>query len=201
MSTSVTLTEPATNITIGSASVTSNYSGAQLSCSTSTDGEITISASGGTGAIQYNIDGGSYQSSGVFTGLAAGTHTLIARDANNCTATTTVTITAPSGVVINSISKTLYNMADLSCHNSSDGELTVSASGGTGALTYSLNGGSYGSSNIFSALSAGTYTISVKDANNCATSATISINPPAAIVINSANKTLYNGSDRVVRVL
>ncbi|QLH45217.1 MAG: hypothetical protein HWD58_06175 [Bacteroidota bacterium] len=59
---------------------------------------------------------------------------------------------------------------------------------------YSLNGGSYGSSNVFSALSAGTYTISVKDANNCATSATISINPPTAIVINSANKTLYNGS-------
>ncbi|QLH45218.1 MAG: hypothetical protein HWD58_06180 [Bacteroidota bacterium] len=91
-----------------------------------------MNASGGTGTITYRIDGGSYGASNIFSGLAAGTHTLDVKDANNCTASTIVTITNPAVIVINSINKTLYNMADLSCHNSSDGELTISASGGTG---------------------------------------------------------------------
>jgi gliding motility-associated-like protein len=49
-----------------------------------------------------------------------------------------------------------------------DGEITInSVSGGQGPYTYSINGGSFQASNVFSSLTAGNYTIAVTDANGC----------------------------------
>lgn len=50
-----------------------------------------------------------------------------------------------------------------------NGTITVSASGSSG-YTYSINGGNFQSSNIFTGLNAGTYNIIVKDANGCTSS-------------------------------
>ncbi|QLH45215.1 MAG: hypothetical protein HWD58_06165 [Bacteroidota bacterium] len=44
-----------------------------------------------------------------------------------------------------------------------------------------MNGGSYGASNVFSSLAAGSYTISVKDANNCMTSSVVTITAPTPV--------------------
>jgi len=62
---------------------------------------------------------------------------------------------------------TAVGSAQVSCHNASDGVITVTAVGGTGAYTYSLNGGTAQSSNVFSGLPSGTYSISVSDAKGC----------------------------------
>jgi hypothetical protein len=61
------------------------------SCTSST-GSVTVSGSGGTGAIKYSLDGGPFVSSGTFTNLSAGTHTVIVRDDNLCSATVPVNI-------------------------------------------------------------------------------------------------------------
>lgn len=132
---SVTITGSGSGIalSITSATVTSNYNGAQVSCAvgqgTSNDGEITVVATGGTNPLQYSSDNGAnYQASNVFTGLTAGTYTIVVKDANDCTATTTVTITAPPAIVAGT------------CTNANDGcqvnagEIKVDASGGTGIL-------------------------------------------------------------------
>jgi hypothetical protein len=196
VTTSVTLTQPATHVVINSA-IKTLYNGAELSCHNSTDGEITVTASDGTGSLQYSKDNGAtYQSGSTFSGLSAGTYNIIVKDANNCTVTTNVTITAPTMVAINSASKTLYNGSDLSCYNSTDGEITITASGGTGTLQYSNdNGSNYQGGNVFSALVAGTYTLVVKDANNCTVSSVVTITAPSAVSISSATKTLYNGAE------
>ncbi|MBU3713878.1 MAG: T9SS type A sorting domain-containing protein [Ferruginibacter sp.] len=145
-----------------------SYNGSDLSCATSTDGAITVTATGGTGTLEYSINGGAYQSSNVFSGLGAGTYTLSVKDANGCTyGPSDVTITAPSAITGSGSVTSSYNGADLSCATSTDGEITVTATGGTGTLEYSINGGAYQSSNVFSGLGAGTYTLSVKDANGC----------------------------------
>ena len=49
---------------------------------------VTVSATGGTPP---------YTGTGIFTGLAAGTYSYTVTDANGCSATTTVTVTEPSG--------------------------------------------------------------------------------------------------------
>jgi|GEM_PF-1074192 len=195
--TSVTITAP-TAVTIGSA-VKTSYNGADLSCATSTDGKITVTASGGTGTLQYSKDNGSnYQPGNEFSGLGAGTYQIVVKDANGCTSSaTSVTITAPTAVSIGSAVKTSYNGADLSCATSTDGKITVTASGGTGTLQYSKdNGSNYQPGNEFSGLGAGTYQIVVKDANGCTSSATsVTITAPTAVSIGSAVKTSYNGAD------
>lgn len=54
-----------------------------------------------------------------------------------------------------------------------DGSVTISATGGTAPYTYSINGGSFGASNVFTGLCAGKYILTVKDANGNEGSATV----------------------------
>lgn len=71
-----------------------------------TTGSITITASGGgTPPYQYSINGGStYQSSNAFTGLAAGTYTVITRNpVTQCTASQQVTITFTNNLTMGNI--------------------------------------------------------------------------------------------------
>jgi hypothetical protein len=128
-----TITQPST-VTITSATVTSNHNGAHVSCATAAqgtinDGEITVVATGGTAPLMYSKDGGSnFQGTGVFAGLTAGTYTMVVQDANGCSTSTMVTITAPPAIVAGT------------CTNANDncqvnaGEIKVDASGGTGVL-------------------------------------------------------------------
>lgn len=160
------------------------YNGLDLTCAGTSTGQITVTASGGTGTLQYSKDNGTnFQLSNVFSGLSANTYQIKVKDANTCTTTaTTVTIDAPV-VVSFSTSKAAYNGVDLSCHNGADGQITVTAAGGSGSYSYSKNNGStWQVSNVFSGLSAGTYLIKVKDANNCTPSAqSVTINNPTAL--------------------
>jgi gliding motility-associated-like protein len=71
-----------------------------------TGGTITITAAGGgTPPYEYSINGGTtYQASNVFTGLAAGTYNVVARNiASGCTAGQTVTITFTNNLFVDPI--------------------------------------------------------------------------------------------------
>lgn len=156
-----TLTDPCTGVTI-------NVSGTVVNPSTfgGTNGSINASATGGTG-FTYNINGGTYQATGVFSGLSAGTYTIGAKSTAGCTGSASFTLTNPnpcSGVVI-TVANTIIN--NTPCLSAPNGSISASASGGTGAYMYSLNSGAFQSSNIFSSLSAGSYTVTARDANSC----------------------------------
>ena len=184
----------------GSGAVTSDYSGSQLTCATSTNGIITVTATGGTGTLMYSIDGGLYQASNVFTGLAAGTHTLSVQDANLCTfVPSSVTITAPLPISSNAVVTSNHNGSQLSCPAATDGQITVTASGGTPGLIYSKDNGVtyqlYDANNVFNSLGAGTYQIVVKDANGCtSTEQDVTIIAPSVISSNAVVTSDYNGS-------
>lgn len=118
------------------------------------DGRITITASGGTPPLEYSINGGTtFQTSNVFTGLAGGTYNVVVKDALNCRANQSVTL-APVNTLVQTVVKT-----DANC--TTTGSITITASGGgTAPYQYSNNGGStYQSSNTFTGLAAGTYTV------------------------------------------
>jgi PKD repeat protein len=164
------------------------YNGLDLTCNGTSDGQITVTASGGTGTLQYSKDNGSnFQLSNVFSGLSANTYQIKVKDVNTCTTTaTTASVDAPV-VVSFSTSKTSYNGVDLSCHNGANGQITVTPSGGSGTYSYSKNNGStWQVSNVFSGLSAGNYLIKVKDANNCSPSAqSVTINNPTVLSLGT----------------
>ncbi|MFM2138661.1 MAG: hypothetical protein RJA57_968 [Bacteroidota bacterium] len=129
-----------------------------------TNGSINASASGGSG-FTYSLNNGSFLTSGNFTGLGAGTYTVIAKNSNGCTGSATFTLTAQnpcSGVII-TVTGTVTNPTA----GASNGSVAASASGGSAPYTFSLNGGPFQSSGTFAGLSAGTFQITSRDANGC----------------------------------
>lgn len=174
---SVVLTSPGTFPYFTSAVV--NATG----CTTD-NGQVTLTPAGGTAPYQYSIDdGASFQASNVFGNLAPGSYSILIEDANGC-------ITAPwSAIGVSYANFQLWSQAKFvnvtaptcslvlgatpsapACGNNNS--LTVSASGGTGPYTYSVDGGAFGAlvGGKASGLSPGEHTVTVKDATNATVS-------------------------------
>ncbi len=159
-----------------------------ISCNGLTDGSATASASGGTPGYTYtwtpgNLNGASQSN------LAPGTYTISVSDANLCPGSTTVTINEPTVITLNT------NSTPASC-GQANGSVSVSASGGTGSLSYLWNPGGATSSSV-SSLAAGTYTVVVTDANGCTAngSATISNTNGPALTLQSSSDITCNGAN------
>ncbi len=128
-----------------------------LSGCTTLDGALEVNATGGAGSNEFRINGGAPQSNGVFTNLGAGTYEVSVQDDNGCTAILTVTISAAnSNLAISDVTST-----EAGCGMSS-GQLTVDAAG-DGEVLYRLDQGSFQTSNMFTGLEAGNYTVTVRD--------------------------------------
>ncbi|MDX2003030.1 MAG: gliding motility-associated C-terminal domain-containing protein [Chitinophagales bacterium] len=155
-----------TTISQPSQVVISNVVKTDAACSGTSTGTITITASGGTGSLQYSIDNGTnYQSSNTFSGLAVGSYNIVVKDANNCTATygsNPVVVGQPTPLNL-----LVANTTNPSCSGVNNGAITLTTSGGSSPYQYSLNGSPLQPGATFSNLSAGSYTVIVQDANSC----------------------------------
>lgn len=138
------------------------------------DGSIEASAVKGTEPYLYSIDGVNFQTTPTFNGLKKGSYTVTLKDAYGFTSTATVTIN--DGCILVSASIT-----NASC-GQNNGALTVSAINGTPPYSYSIDGVNYRSSGSFSALAAGTYIVSVKDAGGKTGSTTATISNESASI-------------------
>ncbi|MCS7298038.1 MAG: gliding motility-associated C-terminal domain-containing protein [Bacteroidia bacterium] len=149
-------------------------------CHGDANGLITIIASGGVGNYQYNLNGGAWRASNTFSNLAAGTYVLGVKDGNECEKFLTYTLPEPDPLTFDP-----PTIRDVSCHEGSDGSITVGLNGGTPPYEYSLNGGITWQANpLFSGLPAGSYTITVRDANSCTASQTVTIHQPDPLAFN-----------------
>jgi len=126
-------------------------------CNMST-GSINANGVNGNPPYSYSIDGVNFQPSGVFSNLKGGYYTVTITDSRGQTAKTTVAV-GDQCMTLSTTSQTA------TCGNP-NGSLTVNATGGTGPYQYSMSAGNfYQTSNEFTALKGGTYTVTVKDAN------------------------------------
>ena len=188
----VDLIEPAV-LVLNSAAVTSNFNGMQTSCDGSSDGEITILASGGTPNYNYSVTGyAPFFPSNVVGGLSAGNYDVVVQDANGCETTLgamILNITSPSPINAFASVSSDYNGENVSCNGSSDGEITITTTGGTGTVyNYMLSSTNYNGTSPYSlnALSAGSYPITVEDINGCNFFIpAILINEPTSISIST----------------
>ncbi|MBK9301794.1 MAG: gliding motility-associated C-terminal domain-containing protein [Bacteroidetes bacterium] len=180
ISTTLTITEP-TLLSI------TNITNTNPTCVPGNDGSMTITASGGTLAYTYNI-GGANQASNVFANLGAGNYTITVTDANGCTATSTQTIAPPNSPTITAVVTT-----DVDCNGGNNGSITVTATGGLGALNYNLQPvNQNNATGIFTNLAAGVYTMTVADANGCTISSTATIIEPTILSWTSTATTDVN---------
>jgi gliding motility-associated-like protein len=107
--------------------------------------------------------------------LSAGTYSVTLTDAYGCSIIKSTTITEPSELTIN------ITESNISCFGANNGSASVVVSGGIIPYIYNWSNGN--TSNNISDLSAGTYSLTVIDANNCDTITNITITEPAQIVI------------------
>lgn len=136
-------------------------------------GSAVANAGGGTGSFVYTWSNG--VSGQTATGLSPGTYTVTATDAKSCTKTATVVIGSSAAPAINSLTGT-----PATCSGNNNGSATVSASGGSGALTYSWSNGTAGVSTL-TGLAPNTYTVTVRDAGGCSVTATVTIVSPSPL--------------------
>jgi len=155
-------------------------SGTDPLCNGNADGTINVTASGGTGALSYSINGGVPQAGASFTNLTAGTYTVTVEDANGCTDTDNITLNEPNLLTLTSVP------TDLTCFQNSTGSILVTPNGGTPAYQYSFdNGVTFSASPSANFISAGTYNIVLQDANGCQATGTETVNEPPLLEFNT----------------
>ncbi len=157
-----------------------------VTCFGGNDGNITIVASGGAGNLEYSVDDGQtyVDNGGLFSNLNADTYTIKIRDTAGCEYPgSLLAVTEPPSIDI-----TNEEYENISCAGSGDGSISITASGGTGNLVYSINNGTdYVDNNgLFTSLNEGIFNVRVRDADNCDTSGMeITIINPDTLLIDT----------------
>jgi hypothetical protein len=159
-----------------------------VACNGGNTGAINLTISSGTAPYTYNWGGGITSQNR--SNLTAGTYSVIVTDSKNCTATSSATITAPTAITATT------TVTNLDCFGVASGVITLSVSGGVSPYTYLWNDGT--ATQNRSNLAAGTYSVVIKDANNCTqTVSGISITQPSTgvTITNTTSPATCGGSN------
>lgn len=150
-----------------------------VSCFGANNGSVTVQVIGGIPPYAYSINGVSFQPSGTFTGLAAGSYTITGRDSKGCTDFVTVTISQPAQLVVS-----IDSIQNLACAGSASGSIFTTVTGGTAPYTYNWSNG--GNTDDITGIASGTYNVTVTDANGCTGTNGATISQPSALSLNIA---------------
>lgn len=181
---------------VAGAALTTTASKTDVLCNAGMTGTITVAQpSTGTAPFEYSLDGVNWQTSNVFSGLAAGTYTVHYREASGCSGTLPMSIAEPPVLSATSAATAV------SCNGGSNGAINITPSGGVGPYEYSLDGTTWQPSNSF-AVTAGNYTVTIRDANGCTTTQSVNVSEPPVLSAVSANTAAScdGGDDGVITV-
>ncbi|MFY9311096.1 MAG: PKD domain-containing protein [Bacteroidia bacterium] len=168
---SLTLTEPPA---LSATSVSTNET-----CDYSNNGTATVTPAGGTPGYTYSWQPG-LQTTAARTALKAGTYTVTVKDTKGCATNVLVTITEPPALTVNFTAQT-----NVSCFGGNNGTVTASPSGGTPGYTYVWSPGGATTATRTN-LTAGTYSVTVKDSKGCAVTKTVAITQPTVLLLSAS---------------
>ncbi|MBD3750278.1 MAG: tandem-95 repeat protein [Sphingobacteriales bacterium] len=175
---SITISQPSAAISIAETHE-------NVKCYGGNTGSIDITVSGGTTPYTYSWSNG--KNTEDINGLDAGNYILNLTDANGCTITKLIAILQPSAPL--SITET---HEDIKCYGDQSGSINVTASGGTLPYAYTWSNGK--NTEDLNALTAGTYTLTLTDANGCSSTQSITIKQPTkplSVAETHQNNTCY----------
>ena len=167
---SATVTQP-TAITL-----TGNVTNAQ--CFGYTNGAVTTTTTGGTAVYTYLWSNTATTQN--LTNVSNGPYTLTVTDASGCTISQTFTVGSPPAIVI------INNTTNVNCFGGTDGDITISATGGSGAGYTYLWSNNATTADIPN-LVAGTYSVTVTDGNSCSTSSSYTVTQPANVTLTATS--------------
>lgn len=162
-----------------------------VSCNGGSNGSAVVNVTGGTSPYKYSWSPSGGNGS-VASNLTAGAYIVTITDANSCTATASATIIQPLLLTTN-----LVSVTNVSCYGGNNGSATINATGGTAPYKYAWSpniSSTYFANNI----KAGTYTVTVTDANNCSSNITVIVTQPTALtsaLVSVTDVSCYNGNN------
>jgi PKD repeat protein len=168
-------------------SLLSDYNGVNISCVAAADGAIDLTISGG--ATPYSVSWNNGEMTEDIDSLEAGTYFYTVVDANGCEITDSITLTAPIGLT-SSITTSDYNGVNISCFGLADGSIDLTINDGTQSFSYLWNNNE--TTEDIDSLQAGTYIVSIIDANGCTLQDSVTLVEPDDIVINSTDTTIIS---------
>ncbi len=148
-----------------------------ISCFGQSDGAINLSVSGLGTSYSYAWSTGA--NSQDISGLAPGTYSVTVTFVNGCTADDSYTVTEPPALVSS------VTGSDVSCNGGSDGSADLTVSSGTPPYSYSWSDGSVTQDLI--GVAAGSYSVTVSDANGCSNTHSVSISEPSVLTVFAPN--------------
>lgn len=164
-------------------------------CNGGNTGAVAITVTGGTTPYAFAWTGGS--TSEDLAGATAGNYSVTVTDVNACSATGAATITEPTALFLG-----LDSSVQVACPGGNNGAVYVAVSGGVTPYTYAWSNSA--TTEDITGLTAGQYTLTVTDANNCTiVSNTVNISAPAPIsiiVISTTNVNCNGGSNGGVNI-
>lgn len=178
MTTSITISEP--EMLAAASTVESN-----VSCNGGTNGQASVSVTGGTPGYTYLWDNS--ETNSIIAGLTAGTYTCVITDVAGCTTTISETITEPTAVA-----GAATEISPVLCNGGNSASAVVNASGGTPGYTYQWNDNASTQNDTVSNVPAGVYTVVITDNNQCTGTTTVTIEEPAVL---TADVVVDNGVD------
>ncbi len=147
----------------------------EITCANAMDGSVEVSVSGGTPPISFLWDNSS--SSAIQNNLAPGNYTVTVADNNGCDTSLNIAFVAPP-----LISVSVLNVDSVSCPDYTNGRIQISGSGGTPGnpvpYEYSIDGTTFHSNDLFENLSAGVYSLKIRDSEGCTKDTTVFIYEP-----------------------
>ncbi len=155
-------------------------------CNGACTGSILINASNGTPPYTYLWNTVPAQTGQTATGLCAGTYSVVVTDANGCTSTGSYTVTQPPPLTINAAGFPTL------CNGNCTGQAIVIPGGGTPGYTFNWMPGNITTASA-NGLCAGTYTITITDANGCTMTDTAIVLTPTPITATTSFDTSHCG--------
>ena len=163
---------------------------------------IVITASSGVAPYQYNINGGAYQSSNIFSGLTPGNYNITVVDAYGCS------VAVPTVTIAPQLLATISLASNLNCTTSPDAVINGTITGGTAPYTYqvAIDGGALsapvsiaGTTFTYTTPNPGSFQFTITDALGCTyTNSAITVNPLPVLnapVLAITNQILCNGDE------
>lgn len=167
--------------------VSSSYNGADVSCFSASDGSIELQVTGGTPSFNFlwtNALGVQVSILEDPINVPAGSYAVTVQDLNGCLIDTAITVNQPTIMSALASVTSDYNGADVSCYESLDGILNVTAIGGIVPYSYSWtssSGAFLGDNQELNNIGAGLFLVTITDANGCTTTTNVSVSQPEIV--------------------